>query len=72
MPRLDTASTMRMASVPRVTAAKARTSWSTPVEDSLCCIEHGLASRCWRRASSIRGAGTVSPKGAATATTLTP
>lgn len=34
--RLETASTIRIASVPPVTCAYARTSWSTPVDDPLC------------------------------------
>jgi hypothetical protein len=72
IPRLDTASTIEMAPVEAVTAAMPWTSCSTPVEDSLCCIRTALASGCSRSARANRSAGTVSPKPAVSATTLTP
>ena len=72
IPRLDTASTMRMAGVSRVTAAMPLTSWSTPVEDSLCCMSTALTSGRRRSASANAAAGTVSPKGADSGTTVTP
>ena len=57
MPRLDTASTMRMAGVGRVTAAMPLTSWSTPVEDSLCCMRTALASGCRAQGLGEGGGG---------------
>src|SRR5215813_9429230 len=72
MPRLETASTMRMASVPRVTCAYPRTSWSTPVDDSLCWTSTALTSACSRSAWARRSGGTVSPCGASSSTTARP
>jgi hypothetical protein len=72
MPRLDTASTIRIALVAPTAAAMPLTSWSTPVEDSLCCISTALAWGCRRSASAKAGAGTVWPKGASIGITVTP
>ncbi len=72
MPRLDTASTTRIAPVERVTAAMPFTSWSTPVDDSLCCISTAFVSGCSRSARAKVSAGTVWPKGASSGITVTP
>src|SRR5262245_15880153 len=72
MPRLETASTARMAPLPRVTSAYPRTSWSTPVEVSLCWTRTALISGRVRSASATRAGGTVSPNGARRSTATSP
>jgi hypothetical protein len=61
-----------MARVGRTAAAMPWTSWSTPVEDSLCCISTAFASGCARSAAVKASVGTVWPKGASSATTVMP
>ena len=68
MPRLETASTINIASVAAVACAYARTSWSTPVDDSLCWTSTAFTSAFARSASAMRSGATVSPCGAASST----
>ena len=72
MPRLDTASTTRIAPVERVTAAMPFTSWSTPVEDSLCCVNTARIPGFFRSAAATRSAEMLSPYGARSSMTFTP
>jgi hypothetical protein len=72
MARLDTASTIRMASELRVTAAKPRTSCSTPVDDSLCWVSTALTAGYFASVSATRSAGTVWPNSAPSSMTSTP